>query len=104
MRALCTPIEDDGDLYCASAKCRRHMARLVRGVLTAGGIQIYGRVKYFCASCGKRYSYVEKLTEDTSPPPEGALEIQRGLGKDYSDSWRYDVERRKRKAAEDKKR
>jgi hypothetical protein len=72
------------------------MARLVNGVLTAGGIQIYGRVKYFCASCGKRYSYIEKLTEDTSPPPEGALEIQHALGKNYSDSWR--------KAAEDKKR
>lgn len=102
MRTLCTPIEDDGDLFCASVKCGRHMARLVHGVLTAGGIQIYGRAKYFCATCGRPYSYVEKFTEDTSPLPEGALEIKKGLGKNYSDSWLRAVEQKKRKAAEGK--
>lgn len=95
-----TAINDEDDLFCR--KCRRHMARLVHGVLTAGGIQLYGRVKYFCATCGTPYIYVEAhIKPDDAPPmPEGALEVINALGKAYSESWLYQKELKKRKAIE----
>ncbi|HEX7312454.1 MAG TPA: hypothetical protein VF297_00795 [Pyrinomonadaceae bacterium] len=99
MTEIRSAIYDDGDIYCR--KCERHMARLVHGVLTAGGIQLYGRVKYFCATCGTPYFYAEAQPEDT-PMPEGAIQIINALGKDYSESWLYQKELKKRKAIESK--
>jgi hypothetical protein len=56
MTRYSTAINDDGALYCR--KCQHYFGRLIHGVFTVGGVQLYGRVKYFCATCGTPYIYV----------------------------------------------
>ena len=77
-------------------KCGQVMGHLDDGILVAGGIRFYGRLKCFCNFCGRPYTYTEPLPEDEGHP-EGALEIINGLGREYSASWHYQKERPKRK-------
>jgi hypothetical protein len=100
MTQLKSPRQDEGDLFCL--KCDRHLARLIDGVLVAGGIRLYGQgangqLKYFCASCGRGYTFRESPPPKDEAMPETTYKIVNELGKDYSESWLYKRERQKNK-------
>jgi hypothetical protein len=83
-------------------KCKRSLGQIDNGIIVAGQVlRVYGRVRVSCNFCGHPFTYVETLPPDTGHP-KGALEIINSLGKDYSESWLYQKELKRRKAIESK--
>lgn len=68
---------EDGSMFCR--RCGHYLAKNCDGVfLLAGGIRLFGEVRYSCHNCLKPHRFLER-PPNAEPMPEGSVAVLNAL-------------------------